>query len=81
MTPHAHHNNDLYLSAYTAELTRDLTEAHDADRTGHSGIRFSIAQSFVRFGAWLLPETPELVDGRILVLDIGGADRGHQRAA
>jgi len=81
MTPYAHHNNDLYLSAHVTELTQDLTDAYASNGTGRHGIRRSIAQSFVRIGAWMLPEGPELVDGRTLVHDMGRTDRVHQRAA
>lgn len=81
MTPYAHHNNDLYLSAYGAELTKELTEAHSGSDTGRHGIRRSIARSFVQIGAWMLPEKPELVDGRILVFDFEPPDHAHQRAA
>lgn len=80
MTPYAHHTNDAYLAAYGAELAEDLTAAHTTRRT-RFGLRRSIAQSFVRIGAWLLPEKPELAEGQILVLEIDPTVRATQRAA
>ena len=67
MTPYAHHNHDAYLNAYTSELSTDLRAAF-ATESALRRARRVIARSMVRFGARLLPDTPELVDGRILVL-------------
>ena len=81
MTPYAHHNNDLYLSAYREELTKALTETHSGGSTVRHGIRRSIAQSLVRIGTWMLPDASDFVEGRILVLEIEHPSGAHQRAA
>ena len=80
MTPHAHHSTDLYITAYQGELRAELTDAYSGGSTGN-GIRRSIARSLVRIGAWMLPEKPGLIDGRILVLDVEHPAQPHQRAA
>jgi hypothetical protein len=80
MTLHAHHSTDLYINAYQSELRAELSDAHSG-RTAGSGIRRSIARSLVRIGAWMLPEKPGLIDGRILVLDVEHPAQPHQRAA
>ena len=72
MTPYTHHMNDAYLNAYSQELTHDLRTAR-ATVGGHRSLRRTVARQVVRFGAWLLPDTPELVDGRILVLEVKAA--------
>ena len=67
MTPYAHHNNDTYLNAYTSDLSDDLRAAF-ATESSFRRTRRTIARSMVRLGARMLPETPEIVDDRILVL-------------
>lgn len=69
MTPYIHHTNDLYLNAYSREMTDELRTAWTT--AGRDRIlRRTVARSIVRLGAWMLPDTPELVDGRILVLEV-----------
>lgn len=67
MTPYAHHQTDDYLTAYRAEIAADMQSARNGPPLGRQ-LRTSIARTVVRFGAWILPEGPEVVDGRIIVL-------------
>ena len=67
MTPYNHHISDAYLAAYTADVARDLEQAH---RPGPKTVRRTIARRLVQLGAWMLPEEPELGNGSILVLEI-----------
>lgn len=77
MTPYNHHITDQYVKAYDAELARDLSKAH---RQRSATIRRSFARRLVQFGAWMLPEKPDMVNGTILVLEID-ADHGAAREA
>lgn len=71
MTPYNHHISDTYIKAYDAELARDLSEAH---RVRPANLRRSIARRLVQFGAWMLPDEPDIVNGTIVVLEI---EPGH----
>lgn len=67
MTRTTHHISDTYMNAYRNELAADLTHAY---RSGPAlrRSRRTVGRLLVRFGANLFPETPEIVDGRIIVL-------------
>ena len=80
MTPYAHHTSDAYLDAYTSELSDDLRSAFTTESAFRRSRR-TIARAMVRLGARMLPETPELVDERILVLATPLAERDVKQAA
>lgn len=80
MTPTTHHITDTYINAYQAELRLDLTMAHRSD-PGLQRTRRLVGRSLVRLGAWLFPETPEIVDGRIIVLQNPVDRRALEKAA
>ncbi|MGI9666792.1 MAG: hypothetical protein ACR2N2_06780 [Acidimicrobiia bacterium] len=80
MSPHNHHTNDMYIAAYTQELSHELRTAWTTGGTKRS-LRRGIARSIVRFGAWMLPDTPELVDGHILVLEVRSTETDHLKQA
>jgi len=80
MTPYTQHHNDSYLAAYTAELRVDLTAAHATEGVLRR-IRRSLARSLVRIGARMLPETPDIVDGRIIVMSVPHDDSDVPKAA
>ena len=69
MTPYNHHLDDTYLTTYRTEIADGLRLSRTTGGRGRT-LQGSIARAVVRFGAWMLPETPELVDGHILVLDV-----------
>lgn len=80
MTPYHHHIDGSYLEAYTAELSQDLRNAR-ATAGGFRRTRRYVGSLIVRMGARLLPETPDIVDGRIIVFDVPDPDRTLHRAA
>lgn len=68
MTPTTHHITDTYLNAYQAELRADLSGARRT-RPALRRTRRGVARTLVRLAAWLFPETPEIIDGRIIILE------------
>ncbi len=86
MTPYAHHHNDLYLSAYRAEIAAELTSAHSGHRDA-GALRRGVARALVRTGARMLPTTPESVGGGFVVMSSSThtrdpvPDGGFSRAA
>ena len=77
MTPYSQHLDDRYLSAYTGELALDLRTAMRSTRTG-GRLRRGIAHALVRMGARMLPDTPDIVAGRIVVLPIPPTPEGDR---
>ena len=73
MTPYTQHHHDRYLTAYTAELRTDLRSAFASEGVFRRSRR-SVAHLLVRIGARMMPDTPDIVDGRIIVLS---APDGH----
>jgi hypothetical protein len=80
MTPYSQHQNDAYVRAYHVELTADLRAAL-AQEGSLRRMRRGFARSLVRIGARMLPDTPDIVDGHILVLRTPAADNDLHRAA
>lgn len=80
MTPYAHHLDDSYLHAHLAEVAADVRASRRRRRPRHT-LRGAVARAMVRTGARLLPDTPELVDGRILVLESPVTEPDLPRAA
>lgn len=67
MTPHAYHQNDLYLRAYLAELSSNLRGAH-ATESPVTATRRTLARTMVKMGTRMSPDTTEPMHGELLVL-------------
>ncbi len=79
MTPHAYHQNDLYLNAYLAELSSDLRRAHTAE-SPVTGTRRSLARTMVKMGTRMSPDTSEAMHGELLVLTDQRTDNTRRAA-
>lgn len=79
MTPHAYHQNDLYLSAYLAALSSDLRAAHATKNPG-TATRRSLARTMVKMGTRMSPDTSEAMRGELLVLTGHSTDDTRQAA-
>jgi hypothetical protein len=80
MTPYSHHTSDSYIVAYQSELTRDLSAAHRGEALPRT-LRKGVGRALVRFGAWMMPDKPELVSETILILPKKQSDSSTIRSA
>lgn len=79
MTPHAYHQNDLYLNAYLAALSSDLRAAH-ATKSPRTATRRSLARIMVKLGARVSPDTSVAMRRQLLVVTGHGTDDTRRAA-
>jgi len=77
MTPFTQQTIDTHVRVYTDNIAEDMRRA----RTTTSPLRRAVARGLVRFGAWLLPDKPDMVGDTVIVLRHPRPDTTEQAAA
>jgi hypothetical protein len=67
MTPFTHITVDAHIGAHQSQIGASLQQARAHPGTLHA-LRGHVARGLVRTGAWLLPESPEVIGGTVFAL-------------
>jgi hypothetical protein len=80
MTPFTHITVDVHVAAHQSQVGAGLLQARAHPGAFHA-LRRHVARGLVRTGAWLLPETSDLIGGIVLILpDTPSEDTGRKAA-